>query len=105
MKENTIDISSAPWDPAFEKLVFRYLFPVPTQPLVPDLSLRANGLTSYSALGLLTEIENTYGFRFPADLLTFETFETPAMLWAAIQKTWEVQAIGEHWATDSQQPA
>jgi hypothetical protein len=35
---------------------------------------------------IIAEIEEKYGLKLPAELLTFETFETPAMLWAAIQK-------------------
>jgi len=85
---NTIDNSSAPWDSAFEKLVRAHLFELPaTQSLAPSLSLRASGLNSYSAMGLIAEIEDKYGLKFRAELLTFETFETPAMLWAAIQKS------------------
>lgn len=80
--------SSPPWDPAFEKLVRSFLFKLPAiQSLEPNLSLRASGLDSYSALGLLAEIERTYKLKLPVELLTFETFETPAMLWAAIQKS------------------
>jgi acyl carrier protein len=76
-----------PWDPAFEKLVRTYLVELPaTQLLAPELSLRASGLNSYSALGLLAEIEDDYDLKFPAELLTFETFDTPANLWAAIQE-------------------
>lgn len=82
-----MDNSSAPWDKAFEEQVRRYLLKLPrTQPLAPDLSLRANGLDSYTLFSLLAGIENLYGLRFPADLLTFDTFDTPAMLWEALQK-------------------
>lgn len=85
--------SSALWDPAFEKLVRSYLLGVSTtQSLAPHLSLRGSGLDSYSSLGLLAEIEAKYKLKFPIELLTFETFETPATLWAAIQK---VRALGQ----------
>jgi acyl carrier protein len=96
LKEKIMDTSSAPWDPAFEKLVLGYLFPVPAKPLAPDLSLRASGLDSYSALGLLAAIEDMYGLRIPVDLLTFEMFETPAVLWTTIKKARELRAIREH---------
>lgn len=58
------------------------------QPLTPDLNLRASGLDSCNTLGLLCRIEDEYELKFPVDLLTFDTFETPANLWAAIQKAW-----------------
>lgn len=79
--------SLAPWDEAFENVVRSYLFALSAaQPLTPDLNMRAFGLDSYTTYGMLGEVEKLYDVKIPADLLTFETLETPAMLWAAIQK-------------------
>lgn len=86
--------SSVPWDPAFENLVRRYLYPVPEE-LSPNLNLRASGLNSYSLLALLVDIEKEYGRKIPADLLVFDSFETPATLWAVVQKAGKLQEASQ----------
>jgi acyl carrier protein len=75
-----------PWDPAFEKLICTYLYPVPAQPLAPDLNLRASGFNSYSLVALLVDIENKYRLKIPVEFVTFEKFETPGALWTMLQK-------------------
>jgi acyl carrier protein len=81
------DNSSAPWDPAFEKLIRAYLPELPAaQSLAPGMNLRTNGLSSLSAVTLISRIESAYALRFPDELLTFEMFQTPATLWSAIQE-------------------
>lgn len=88
-----MDNSSAQWDEAFEKAVRSYLFDLSAaQPLTPDMNLWEFGLDSCSTYGLLGAIEKLYDLKFPPGLHTFETFETPAMLWASVQ---EVKALRE----------
>ena len=60
--------------------------------LAPGQSLRACGLNSFSAITLLARIETAYGVSIPVSLLTFETFETPAVLWAAIARARDTPA-------------
>ncbi|HXT90011.1 MAG TPA: acyl carrier protein [Trebonia sp.] len=84
--------SPEPWDPGFEDLIRTYLLGVPmARPLALDLDMRAYGLNSSSLFGLLADIEEKYGLKIPAKLLTFETFQTPGALWAAVKETEALQ--------------
>lgn len=42
------------------------------------------GLDSFSTIGLLVQLEDTFGVELPDDRLTVETFATPGSLWSVI---------------------
>jgi acyl carrier protein len=42
------------------------------------------GMDSASLVALVIKIEDEFGVQFPDELLTPETFETPATLWQAV---------------------
>lgn len=72
-------------DPRFLTLLtghLRYLDP--DVQLRPDMDLRALGLDSMRAVGLLLDIEDEYGVVLPDSALTPETFRSAEGLWAAV---------------------
>jgi acyl carrier protein len=70
------------WDKQFENMLRRYLFFLSAeQELHPDLDLREFGLDSLSVVDLLVSLESTYGVQLTDDLLSMDTFKTPALLW------------------------
>ena len=55
------------------------------QDLAIDSSLQALGLDSMTAIELLLDLEQTFGIILPDELLTAETFRTPATLEGAVR--------------------
>ncbi|MEU8390108.1 phosphopantetheine-binding protein [Micromonospora sp. NPDC048843] len=53
-------------------------------PIDADLSLGSVGLDSMATVELLIRVEKTFGVTIPDELLTVQTFATPAALWAVI---------------------
>ncbi|KJL23884.1 D-alanine--poly(phosphoribitol) ligase subunit 2 [Microbacterium azadirachtae] len=49
-----------------------------------DSSLAQAGLDSLALVGLLVDVEDTYGVTIPDELLSQESFATPRVLWATI---------------------
>ena len=81
------------WDDRFEEILRDYLpFLAPGEPLGEDVSLRDLGLDSISTVELLAILENTYDVRFLDDVLSMETFATPAVLWSALSRLAEAAA-------------
>ncbi|HEY2240654.1 MAG TPA: acyl carrier protein [Streptosporangiaceae bacterium] len=73
------------WDEQFEALVRSHLpFLPPGGELAPDLDMRQFGLDSLGVVDLLVSLENTYGIRLTDEVLSMDTFETPAVLWQAL---------------------
>lgn len=79
------------WDKQFENMLRQYLFFLSAdQELRPDLDLREFGLDSLGVVDLLVSLESTYGVQMTDDLLSMDTFKTPALLWntlSSIQDT------------------
>lgn len=76
---------STPWDDSFAKAVEECLPEgVVADGLSPDDSLVELGLDSISMINLTARLEDEYGIGFPDELVDFETFATPARLWAAV---------------------
>jgi nodulation protein F len=74
-----------PWDRRFAELVRAQLTSLPaTEPLLPEADLRGLGLDSVSTIGLISELEEEYGFLFPDDALQYATFATSASLWQVV---------------------
>ena len=70
------------WDKQFENMLRQYLFFLSAdQELRPDLDLREFGLDSLGVVDLLVSLECTYGVQMTDDLLSMDTFKTPALLW------------------------
>ena len=63
----------------------------PTEEVAPDADLRDLGVDSMRAIHLVVDVENTFGIRFPDELLTRETFRTPLTLATAIHGLVEQQ--------------
>lgn len=73
------------WDKQFEALLRRYLPFLPAdEPLAEDAVLRDFGLDSLGTVELLAELEAGYGVRFVDDVLSMDTFASPAVLWATL---------------------
>ena len=73
------------WDEQFEILVRSQLpFLTAGEKLHPDLDLRQFGLDSLGVVDLLISLESAYNVRLADDILSMETFATPAALWAAL---------------------
>jgi nodulation protein F len=73
------------WDTQFDELLRRQLpFLAADEPLAGDASLREYGLDSLATVELLGALESTYQVRFSDDLLTLDTFASPAVLWRAL---------------------
>ncbi|MGI5239093.1 phosphopantetheine-binding protein [Dactylosporangium sp. CA-139066] len=72
-------------DPAFEDLLRPHLVLLDeSATIVPDLELREVGVDSLALIELLVAVEDAYDLEFPDDLLTADTFRTPASLWTII---------------------
>lgn len=70
------------WDKQFEGMLRQYLFFLNAdEELNPDLDLREFGLDSLGVVDLLVSLESTYGVQLTDDLLSMDTFKTPASLW------------------------
>lgn len=75
----------ASWPPEFETIVRAHLpAPLPAGGLAPDLDLLAAGMDSLETIGLMTDLEERFGFEFPDELLSIDTFTTPRILWTAV---------------------
>jgi acyl carrier protein len=73
------------WPAKFEAVVRAHLpAPPPAGRLDPDLDLLAAGMDSLETIGLMTDLEDGFGFEFPDELLSIDTFSTPRILWAAM---------------------
>jgi acyl carrier protein len=70
------------WDAQFEVLLRKHLPFLPAdETLAPDLDLRGFGLDSLGVVDLLVALEAAYSVRVTDDLLSMDTFTTPAVLW------------------------
>jgi acyl carrier protein len=75
------------WNEKFEALVRRYLpFLEDHEEFAADLDLRGVGLDSLGVVDLLVSLESAYDTRLTDDLLSMETFSTPAALWGALSQ-------------------
>jgi acyl carrier protein len=73
------------WDEKFDGLLRRHLPFLPADSeLLPDLDLRESGLDSLGVVDLLVSLESSYGVRMADDVLSMDTFTTPAVLWDAL---------------------
>jgi acyl carrier protein len=73
------------WNSEIEALIRPHLTLLRSDvPVAPDLDLRTAGLDSLGLVELLVNIEDTFGIEFPDELLTAQTFRTPATVWAAV---------------------
>lgn len=52
--------------------------------IAEDDDLAALGLDSMGVVQLVTDLEETFGFELPDELLTEDTFATAGSLWAAV---------------------
>jgi acyl carrier protein len=78
------------WDEQFERLLRQYLPFLPADmKLPPDLGLREFGLDSLGVVDLLMAVESEYDLRLTEDVLSLETFATPAALWDVLSRTRE----------------
>jgi diaminopimelate decarboxylase len=83
--EPAFDHPVVPWDAGFEAAVRPHLRRLGAgAPIPPDTELRALGLDSLALIELLVAIEDAFELEFPDELLTAQTFRTPATLWAAV---------------------
>jgi acyl carrier protein len=75
------------WDEQFEALLRSHLPFLPAgEELSPDLDMREFGLDSLGVVDLLVSLESTYGLRLTDEILSMDTFSTPAVLWRALSE-------------------
>ena len=75
------------WDHAFDNELRKHLKLLPQeQALAPDAGLVDLGLDSLGVVSLLVQLESLYQISFPDSAMTFETFASPATLWAAVAR-------------------
>jgi acyl carrier protein len=73
------------WPAQFETVIRSHLpDPPPLGKMSPDLDLPAAGIDSLKTIGLMVELEECFGFEFPDELLSTDTFSTPRILWTSI---------------------
>jgi acyl carrier protein len=73
------------WNEQFEVLLRQHLPFLPAdEELLPNLDLRAFGLDSLGVIDLLVALESAYCIRVTDDILSMDTFTTPAVLWDAM---------------------
>ena len=77
---------TASWPPAFEDAL-RQNLPLlePSEPLLPDAKLTELGLDSMSTVQLLVVLEEVFARMLPDELITNDTFATPADVWAFVE--------------------
>jgi acyl carrier protein len=76
----------AGWGGRFERMIRSGIRLRPEDPLSADANLANLGLDSVGMVILMVEVEAEYGIALPEELLGFDTFATPAALWAVIQR-------------------
>lgn len=73
------------WNEQFESLLRTHLPFLPDdEKLDPELNLREFGLDSMGVVDLLVSLESAYQVRLTDDLLSMDTFATPAILWTTL---------------------
>jgi acyl carrier protein len=73
------------WDSEFEAILRPHLVRLAAgAPIEPDLVLSSAGVDSLALIELLVAVEDAFGVEFPDELLTGQTFRTPASLWSAV---------------------
>jgi acyl carrier protein len=74
------------WDEKFETLLRHHLPFLPEdEDLYQGLDLREFGLDSLGVVDLLVSLESSYGVQLTDDILSKDTFTTPAALWDALE--------------------
>lgn len=83
------------WSPAFEEILRRYLPNLESEVLLQaDHALVALGLDSLGLVGLLVDIETTFGFSMSEELINGETFYSAQSLWRVLQRCDVVERSG-----------
>ena len=78
-------MEDAPWPPKFEQVVRSHLpWMSADDTLMPDLELADKGLDSLETVSMLLDLEEQFGIRFPDELLTSTSFETPLSTWQMV---------------------
>ncbi|MFJ3219855.1 phosphopantetheine-binding protein [Kitasatospora sp. NPDC086801] len=74
-------------DKQFNEILHGYLpFLGTDEELCPDTNLRDLGLDSLATVELMASLEAAYDGRFIEDDLNLETFTSPGVLWAAVER-------------------
>jgi acyl carrier protein len=77
------------WDNQFEQIIRPHLpFLAPDEPLTAEDNLRDLGLDSLGTVELLASLERAYDVRFVDQMLSLESFATPAVLWNTLSAAW-----------------
>lgn len=93
------------WDERFEVLLRGYLPFLPAdEKLLPDLDLREFGLDSLGVVDLLVCVESEYDVRLNDDVLSMDTFQTPALLWATLSRIAGVTVLPDRAVVSGPQP-
>jgi acyl carrier protein len=72
------------WDSRFEEILRSAVPRLADRPIEPGQDLRDAGLDSMGSVELLLQLESVYDILVPDEMLTIETFETPADLWRVV---------------------
>ncbi|MET7479231.1 phosphopantetheine-binding protein [Streptomyces sp. NPDC005648] len=75
------------WDESYEELLKDALPRLAEQGEVrADVRLKPVGLDSLATVEVLIRLENSYGIKIPDEELTPGVFDTPATLWALVER-------------------
>ncbi len=75
------------WPEEFAELILLHVPALADSgPLDPQVPLRPAGLDSMGMIALLVDLETKFGFTFPVEEVTVQTFANPAALWAVVSR-------------------
>ncbi|WIX90538.1 phosphopantetheine-binding protein [Amycolatopsis sp. DG1A-15b] len=74
----------SPIPPGFLEILIAHLPYALGDRVAEDDDLAALGLDSMGVVQLVTDLEETFGFELPDELLTEDSFATAGSLWAAV---------------------
>jgi acyl carrier protein len=80
------DSQASIWPDEFDQIIRQHCrFVDPAEPIHPEVSLIALGLSSLGLLTLIIAIEDSFGIVIPDEILTSDTLKTPGSIWTEVR--------------------
>jgi len=74
------------WPERYEEIIRTHCrFVSNSQTVGPDQNLALLGVDSMELINIIVDLEETFGFQMPQELLVPEIFATPRTLWKALE--------------------